>query len=74
MLCPVGVLSVVTIFHWRNVKQFMGLVNITITGSPASAGFHLVKQLRSIRRFAGVHGTYTLHTSISIFIEIDIRI
>lgn len=52
MLCPVGVVSVVTILHWRNVKQFMGLANITITGNSASACFHLVKQLHLLTGYA----------------------
>lgn len=51
MLCPVGGVSVVAIFHWRNVKQFMGLANITITSSSASAGFHLGKQLHFLAEY-----------------------
>lgn len=52
MLCPVGVVSVVTIFHWRNVKQFTGLANITITDNSASACFHPVKQLHLLMEYA----------------------
>jgi len=52
MLCPVSVVSVVTIFHWRNVKQFMGLANITITGNSAGACFHLMKQLHFLTEYA----------------------
>lgn len=55
MLCPIGGVSVVTIFHWRNVKQFTGLANITITGSPASAGFHLVQQLHFLAEYPQIY-------------------